>query len=126
MSKGISKERLHKAVEAWDKIRRKVMGVEDGYRAVYRCFACDGEDIMAAPKGCVSDVKDLLRMMDEYRPLLHEFVACDVWLRIEKLAEQLYDVIRMARKCVDEIVFLGNEANAIYYELRDMAEDEGK
>lgn len=30
MSKGISKERLHKAVESWDKIRRKVMGVDEG------------------------------------------------------------------------------------------------
>jgi hypothetical protein len=126
MRKHVSKERLNKAVEAWDKIRRKVLSIEEGYRAVYRCFACEGEDIMAAPKGCVSDIRDLLRMMDEYRPLLHEFVACDVWLRIEKLAEQLYDFIRASRKCVEEMVFLGNEANAAYYELRDAAEDENK
>ncbi len=126
MKNGNYKERLAKAVEAWDKIRRKVLSVEDGYRAIYRCFACEGEDIRAAGKGCTSDIRDLLRMMDEYRPLLHEFVACDVWLRIERLAEQLYDVIRSARKCVEELVFLGNEANAAYYELRDMAEDENK
>jgi hypothetical protein len=126
MRKHVSKERLNKAVEAWDKIRRKVLSIEEGYRAVYRCFACEGEDIIAAPKGCVSDIRDLLRMMDEYRPLLHEFVACDVWLRIEKLAEQLYDFIRASRKCVEEMVFLGNEANAAYYELRDAAEDENK
>jgi hypothetical protein len=126
MRNHVSKERLHKAVEAWDKIRRKVLSIEEGYRAVYRCFACEGEDIMAAPKGCVSDIRDLLKMMDEYRPLLHEFVSCHVWLRIEKLAEQLYDFIRESRKCVEEMVFLGNEANAAYYELRDVAEDEGK
>jgi hypothetical protein len=129
MSKNTSNERterLYQAVKAWDKIRRKVLSIEEGYRAVYRCFSCEGEDIMAAPRECLSDVKDLLRMMDEHRPLLHEFVACDVWLRIEKLAEQLYDFVRMARKNIEEMVFLGNEANAAYYDLLNMVRDAGK
>jgi hypothetical protein len=125
MDKGSHKERLMKAIEAWDKIRRMVLSVEDGYRAIQRCFSCEGEDIMAAHKGCTSDIRTLLKMMDEYRPLLHEFVSCHVWLRIETLAEQLYDIIRMAHMCVEELLRLGNEANMAYYQLRDLAEGEG-
>jgi hypothetical protein len=126
MDKVAYKERLMKAIEVWDKIRRMVLGVEDGYRAIQRCFACEGEDIMAAPKGCMSDVRELLKMIDAHRPLLQEFVACNVWLRIETLAEQLCDIIRMAQICVAELLRLGNEANVAYYELRDVAEDEDK
>jgi hypothetical protein len=124
MTKAPVKEHLQKVVEVWNKIRRMVVSVEDGYRAIYRCFACEGEDIRAAGKGCKSDIKDLLKLIDDYRLLLYEFVPGGMLFRIEKLAKQLQFLIEESETCMQEMLMWGNRANELYYEFLAATEGE--